>query len=362
MKNKQFAVISLVIGITLMLSFAVGGDFAEEYGVAIELNARVILASALLFLLGAGMTVFGVMRLTFVKRTEKILSLIEHHQSPQGVALDVLAKELKCTPQKVSTLVQELIHFGYINRIVIDYRQKKMIYLDSANVDGNHPLNFINLKCPTCGATNTVTRGKDFHCEYCSAKQTAPQRSQAVVLEKVGTADAEQKSLKENIRIGCGVPILIAMIDIFLIILFWLRDQMDARNYLLIGTMVLVPLLIIVQFARKMVLAIQTKRMRPIVARYLATVIHTRTPQGVRVGELAKVLEESPEITQKNLRFLIRHELLVGVTLDEKTGTIRYLNDGSHNRFYPVYCANCGGESVAIHGKSNRCPYCGNGV
>ncbi len=363
MNNRNTAILNIAIGILFVFIFLISNLFTQSYGIEFEITPRVILVSLLSFIIGVGMIIFGAKRLSFVKRTEKITKLIEHYQSPNGVGLQIFADSLKVTELKVISLIQELIHFGYINRIVIDYQKNKIIYLDTANVDGENKLNFINIKCPNCGVTNLVAKGKGFECEYCGSSQMAPDTAETVVANNIGTNSAEMESLKEDKRIGCGIPILIALVDFYLILLFAIKDGINADNFPFMIAVGVAPLTLFAYFIKKIIHAIKTKKTRPIVARYLATVIHTRKPEGIKVSELAKILKEDPAFTAKNLKFLIKYEYLAGVTYDERNSIIKYLDDNvNYDRFAQVYCGNCNGEFVATYGKANKCPYCGNGV
>ena len=384
--------------------------------------------NTIFMLLGIAPLIFVFTRLRFKTKIKKITNLVEKHYSVEPVKIDIFAKELKQSEKKTIERLQEMIHFGYMNRVVIDYRNNELIYLDSANVDGKFNTNFNFEVCSECGGTNKVIKGNDYICEYCGVQHKAKGESEKVVLvDKDNFSDAENKSLAENLKLGCGTPFLIIPLALFYImlttaveefsksfidaliaivitvILFaaWyfiyhkvfpesLPFKSDDSKAALFGfsfasILVMTPITFLIamlinnmalQFISAFIIMFlivgypsifscwvwytifDAKRTRPLVARYLSVVTQTRNSEGTKVSNIANILNEEETKTQKNIKFLIKRKLLLGVTI--KDGKVFYLDDDiNFDRFKPIKCRNCGGDSVATYGKANNCPYCG---
>ncbi len=310
---------------------------------------------------------YGYRLLSFKARIKKTCELIEKFQSPKGVAISTFAKELGICEEDCLKAIFDLKYFGYVNRIVIDYPKNKIIYIDSANVDGKEDLNFTNIKCNSCGATNTVLKGSEYDCEYCGAHNIADGSSKKVVIVEGGEyTDAEKLSSKENFKLGCLFPLVIFIpLPVFIIIIKVLFEpSISLFGTIGIALLTGLPLgIMLFLFFKGVYRDLRKKYTRQILAKYLSTIIATRKPGGVTIAELASNLREDSLKVEKNIQFLLKNEHLVGVSINGEPARIHYLDDDTDfDRFVPVNCQNCGGEFVATYGKANRCPYCDNGV
>ncbi len=169
--------------------------------------------NAIFMLLGVAPLIFVFTRIIFKIKIKKITTLVEKYYSVNPVKISVFAEELKKSEKKTIEKLQEMIHFGYTNRVIIDYENNSLIYLDSADVDVKSNTNFTFETCSQCGGTNKVLKGSLYFCEYCGAKHKAAGESEKVILVDEHTfSEAESKSLTENIKLGCGTPFLIVPI------------------------------------------------------------------------------------------------------------------------------------------------------
>ncbi len=159
---------------------------------------------------GALPLVFLGIRLAYRQKISKIRLLLEQEQSVEPVPLAIFAQALNTSEQKVAEIIQEMIYFGYTSRIVINYSKNTIIYLDSINVDKGGNINFTFIKCDACGATNKALKGSAYDCAYCGKAHQAKGSSENVILNQADAFnDAESKSLKENLKLGCITPLLI---------------------------------------------------------------------------------------------------------------------------------------------------------
>ncbi len=337
MKGKILSILSVFSGVLVCL-FAI----AMVYINIIEdgIFARDTLIGCGLLLLGIIPIYFGFMRLTFKVRTNKIISLLEQYQSPYGVEIDVISINLGITNEKTTKLIQELIFYGYVKRIYIDYIKKKVIYLDSANVQGEENVNFIHVRCNNCGGTSSVLKGSAYQCEYCGASSVAQGVADKVVLIAGDNySAAETQSLKENLRLGCLLPLSIPLVFLFLVSLFYLVTS-DAALFNRLGSFILVGLplgIFTLLFGIKVYNSLKEKYTRPLVAKYLSMIIGTRKPEGVFVKDLAAQLGEDPKMSEKNIKFLIKRKYLAGVTVKGAPPKVFFLDDGTdYSRFSPV--------------------------
>ncbi len=363
MRGKLLAILSIVMGVFVCL-FAVPMIYVNIIEDGIFSLDTFIGYSLLLF--GLAPIYFGIMRITFKIRVNETISLLEQYQNPYGVDISVISSSLGITDERTTKLIQELIFYGYVNRIFIDYVKKKVIYLDSANVQGEENINFVHVRCNNCGGTSAVLKGSAYQCEYCGAHAFAQGIADKVVLvDNTTYSAAETQSLKENLRFGCLLPLSIPLVFLFLVSLFYLFTS-DAALFNRLGSFIVVGLplgVFTLVFSIKLYNALMDKYTRPLVAKYLFTIIGTRKPEGVFVKDLAAQFGEDPKMSEKNIKFLIKRKHLVGVTVKGAPPKVFFLDDGTdYNRFIHVQCKICGGEFVATHGKANKCPYCGNGV
>ncbi len=307
-----------------------------------------------------------------IKQMEKISDLLNKYQSVQGEKIETFANELGLTQEKAVNLIQNAIHYKFVHRIYIDFIQQKVIYIESADVDGKQGVSFVNLKCEACGATNTAVKGSQFQCEYCGQENIASGKAESLIVNEKNIETEYGKTIDENYMIGCA-PFFIALIVLiwygvikFAVMLLTEDDSgvgaslMGWGFALLLGVSLAAISYACVQFIYE---KFNIKYARPLIAKYLSAVIATRKPEGTTIGEIAKILHEENTKAEKDIKFLIKRGYLPGVTIKGEPPKVHYLDDDTNfDRFVPVQCDNCNGEFVATYGKANRCPYCENGV
>ncbi len=364
MKGKLLASISILIGFFVwMIAVPMILINIKEDGIV----STDSIIGYVLFIIGAAPIYFGIQRLTFKIRITKLIHSLEKHQNPYGTKISIISKELKLNDDKTMTLIQELIFFGYVNRIYIDYKEDKIIYLDSVDINGAESNNFTSVKCNSCGGTSSVLKGARYSCEYCGNEGVAPgTREKLLLIQEENFSEAENQSLRENLRLGCLVPLATFPIIMYIIIMVSMITDAESSVWLRLGGFIVAGLpigIFILIFLYKVYLAILEKYIRPLVAKYLSAIIDTREPDGVEIHSLANRIKANPYKAEKHIKFLIKKGYLVGVSLKGKPARIFYLDDDvNYDRFLSIQCNNCDGEFVATYGKSNRCPYCGNGV
>ncbi len=305
----------------------------------------------------------GIWRISFRYRCGKILEALEKFHSHEGVEIEVFAKYINKSEEKTLKLIYELLSFGYVKRVAVDYINNKIVFLDSESVDGDAHINFIYEKCE-CGGSNKVTKGQKYICAYCQTEHIASGESTAITAQKLGQSKTESKSLSENLKIGCGLPILncIALVIIMSFIFIFSSEQSFLDKIFSALFFAPLPLGCLGIGYYLFYKIFNARKLRVINARYLSTIIHLREEQGIELEELARFLKIPPENVEKNIKTLINKNYLVGVTYDEQTKKIKYLDNLNFDRFVPVICENCYGESVATYGKANKCPYCDNNL
>ena len=385
--------------------------------------------NAIFMLLGIAPLIFVFTRILFKIKIKKITNLVEKHYSVKPVEIELFAKELKLSEKKTIEKLQEMIHFGYTNRVVIDYKNNSLIYLDSVDIDKNAKTNFIFETCAQCGGTNKALKGSDYICKYCGAKHKAKGTSEKVILvNNDNFSEAENKSLSENLKLGCGTPfLLVPLVLLYMITTFAIDGLTKSVIESIVAVIITAALFtawyffyhkvlpptipfkcggefpmalfgfgfasILFMFPATAFLAFLTKnvalqsisvfiimflicgfpsifscwvwyklfdakRTRPLIARYLSIVTQTRSVDGTKISAIANILNEDKNKTYKNINFLIKRKLLLGVLI--KDDKVFYLDDDmNYDRFKDVKCKNCGGNSVATYGKAVNCPYCG---
>ena len=64
----------------------------------------------------------------------KHIEILEKYQSVDSVNISVFAQEFGLDEKKTIAAISNLIYYGYVSRITIDYADKKLIYLDSSSL------------------------------------------------------------------------------------------------------------------------------------------------------------------------------------------------------------------------------------
>ncbi len=207
MKNVILIIISLALtGFVWLFSIPIIIVNVPQDG---TLSADAILGYVFT-VIGALPLAFLLARLAYRKKIIKISQLLEQEQSVKPVPLSIFAQALNTSERKVAETIQEMIYFGYTRRIVIDYSNNNIIYLDSIHIDKGTNSNFAFIKCDACGATNKALKGTAYVCAYCGKAHQDFSRRENVILNSTETFnDAESKSLKENLKLGCITPLLI---------------------------------------------------------------------------------------------------------------------------------------------------------
>ncbi len=207
MKNIILIIISLILtGFVWLFSIPIIVINVPQDG-ALSVDA---ILGYVFTLIGALPLAFLLARLVYRKKISKISRLLEQEQSIKPVPLAIFAQALNTSERKIAETIQEMIYFGYTRRIVIDYSNNNIIYLDSTNIDKGANSNFAFIKCDACGATNKALKGTAYTCAYCGkAHQDFSSRENVILSSTETFNDAESKSLKENLKLGCITPLLI---------------------------------------------------------------------------------------------------------------------------------------------------------
>ncbi len=344
------------------------------------------IVSSIALILGIIQLKVAIQHIIFRKKINLLREVLEKFHSTKGVDISSIAKELTLSEAKTLRLIERLMYFGYVNRIAIDYQKAKINYLASASADGNDEVNFINIKCSSCGGTNHVRKGVNYSCEYCGAENLAQGTSQELILVTENEeSQAERLSAEENLSSGCLVPFALLVYGGMLVMFCYgiftissdgyfmdrMRSDTDLLTKIIDAVTQIAPAIflasivgfIVYKLSKEGINSILIKQKRAIAAKYVPLVLSTRTPEGVELRQIANIMKEQVEIVQKHLQSLIDSKILLGVSLNLDTKKLIYVDDDAEfDRFVDTKCQNCGGEFVATYGIANKCPYCGNGV
>lgn len=162
-----FAAIYLIIGLT-------DGFEPTEDGSSVV--GGVIVCELLFGGLGTLCLVKGA---KYVKCGEKYNRYVSIINASNDLLIDNIAAAVPTTYDKAVIDIQSMLDAGFFMNAYLDLNKRELImakvqtntavniaYTDSANATNNQPR---SIKCPNCGATNTVVPGAKNECEYCGS-------------------------------------------------------------------------------------------------------------------------------------------------------------------------------------------------
>lgn len=113
----------------------------------------------------------------YIKKGAKFNRYVAIVNSSSDTYIDNIAAVYTTSYEQAATDLQEMIDAGYFMNSYIDINRRELVMpkkAASTNINQNVPINTVNeksrtIKCPNCGATNTIVPGLKNECEYCGS-------------------------------------------------------------------------------------------------------------------------------------------------------------------------------------------------
>jgi hypothetical protein len=158
----------------VFLIMAVSGEIKTEDGSSIV--GRVVVAEITFVGCGALCVFKGI---EYIKRGTKYNRYVAIINASNDLLVDNIAAAMSTTYDKAVEDIQSMLDAGYFTNSYLDLKKRELIMAkskcsytvntehdDSQDAKNNQPY---SMKCPNCGATNTIVPGAKNECEYCGS-------------------------------------------------------------------------------------------------------------------------------------------------------------------------------------------------
>lgn len=164
-----FAIVYLIMAFT--------GDLKSEDGSSIVGG---VIVAEIIFGGGGALCVFK--GIEYIKRGTKYNRYVSIINASNDLLIDNIAAAVPTTYDKAIADIQSMLDAGFFMNAYLDLNKRELIMAKTAtqpnivvnNIYADHSAGEANsqphsVKCPNCGATNTVVPGAKNECEYCGS-------------------------------------------------------------------------------------------------------------------------------------------------------------------------------------------------